>query len=341
MDIIYAASYKSIFLINHLLSGKNKVLVISSNVAILDYCKVKNIPHHKIHYQKTSLIKHPLIYRSLLEKVFHSFDKEGKLWFTHNNHDSFGFSLMRLCSKEGFIVNWVDLDPITEQLKFTSLLKELLVDFPRIIRVLLNILFFRIMFNLHLTPSRIGLPKKTSVTLSSSNDSKNQFQSNNKVKKEILNNLSMSKTKSFSDKRSCILVWTMEYFHEQYIDINIFQKLIEVLNLLFDVVEFKPHPQYPIIPNNENLIQLPHLIPALEFIDSNKVVIGLSSAVLIEAILAGCKNVYSVIDIFPDIPKEILFDQKKFLTSEMIENNVNGLIFIEDLEQLKNYCKRI
>jgi hypothetical protein len=339
-QIVYAASYKSIFLVNYLINKDFDVLVISTNLAIIDYCNYKKIPFKKIHYQKISLIKHPIIYRALLEKAYKSINLDGDLWFTHNNHDSFGFALMKLYSERGSIVNWVDLDPKTKPIKFRSLLKELFIDFPRIIRVLLNILFFRVLFNLHLSPSSIGIPKKISVTLSQRNNSKNQFYSNLNVKSEILNNYLTLKPESSLDISSCILVWCWEDFHEKYIDFNIFEKLIKVLNSLFDIVEFKPHPQYPVSLNTENIVQLPPSIPALEFIDASKVVIGLSSVVLIEAIMAGCKNVYSVIDMFPDIPKEILFDQRNWLKEEMLEYNLNGIIFIEDMEQLKDCCKK-
>ena len=75
--------------------------------------------------------------------------------------------------------------------------------------------------------------------------------------------------------------------------------------------------------------------------DKNKVVIGLSSVTLVEAIVFGCKNVFSLLDIFPDIPSQILIDQKNFLMSEMREKKAEGIIFLEDFDQLKDSCNKI
>lgn len=341
MNIIYAASYKSISLINYLISNDNEVIVISSNLPVLEYCKENNIDNKKIEHPKISLIKHPLTYKAFLKKTFAEINLNGDLWFTHNNHDSFGFVLMRLYSKYGYSVNWVDLDPTIHSVKFHSLFKEIILDFPRILRVVLNIFYFKVLFDLHLSPSRIGIPKNISVTLQQKKSKKNNFQNKSELKQKIQKNFLSSRPLSTSDSNTCILVWCWEDFHKKYIDKTIFKNLIEVLNSIFENVEFKPHPQYPFKLNENNVVELPSFIPALDLIDEKKVVIGLSSIVLIDSVLAGCKNVFSVIDIFPDIPKEILFDQKNFLMSEMLENDIEGLKFISDMDQLRNYCKRL
>ena len=341
INLVYAASYKSFFLINYLINTKNSVSVISSNLAIINYCMEKKIPIHVISYKKISLIKHPLKYKKELKRVFNQINPGVILWFTHNNHDSFGFALMRLYSKSGGTVNWLDLDPKIEPIKLQSLLFELAIDFPRIIRVIFNIALFRIIFDLHSSPSRLGIPKKISLALLSKMNTRNNFYSMQNLKNEVQvinTNQDDARNKNSS---VCILVWAMEDFHRQFISSSIFNELLIILSSKFDIVEFKSHPQYPIVIHNEGIVNLPSFIPAIDFMDKNKVVIGLSSVTLVEAIVFGCKNVFSLLDIFPDIPSQILIDQKNFLMSEMRENKAEGIIFLEDFDQLKDSCNKI
>jgi len=333
MNIVYAISYKSISLINYLIKTNQNVLVISSNSNIIKYCNHKKISIEELHPKKISIIKNPFRYKAELLRVFETINLGQILWFTHNNHDSFGFALMRMYSKSGGIVNWIDLDPVPQQINYSDIFSEVTSDFIRFLRVILNVLCFRIYFGLRVSPAKIGVPRNTSLTLLHKNNNKNNFLDLTYLKDQLLDNV--SDIKIMNQKKSCIIVWSFI----PYIESKEFKQLIKILTSTFDTVEFKSHPETPITLDDSNIINLPSYIPANEFINTNKVVIGLSSVVLVEALILGCE-VYSLLDIFPDIPNSSVTDQKYFLDSEINEYKTNKIVYIKTFEQLEKLCKK-
>lgn len=337
MNIIYAISYKSISLINYLIKTNQNILVISSNSNIIKYCNHKKIPIDELHIHKISIIKNPLRYKAELFRVFETINPGQILWFTHNNHDSFGFALMRMYSKNGGIVNWVDLDPVPQQIKFSDIFSEVTSDFIRFLRVILNVLCFRIYFGLRVSPAKIGVPRNASLTLLHKHNNKNNFLDLIYLKDQLIGNV--TDIKITNSKKSCILVWAEENYHIKYIEGKVFNQLIKMLSSVFDTVEFKSHPERPITLDDSNIINLSSYIPATEFINIDKVVIGLSSVALVEAVVLGCE-VYSLLDIFPDIPNSDVVDQKYFLDSEISEYKTNNIVYIKTFDQLEKLCKK-
>lgn len=324
MQFVYTYSFYGIFLALYLKSKREKVTVISSSDDVLSACGVLNLPTVRIqYYSYGDLI---LKRRSLIAEI----DKIKKilendlLHFSHLQYDLFCFTLITNLIRTGFQVQFDEIEMIYPKAKLHEILSI------KNLFLLLQLILFRICYNVPIKLSKISSSLVTQLNLSKFNNFSNfSVASYSEDFEDVKTKLIMENQIKLNPIRNVFIEQSFG-LNDSIIEKKTYEIVLECLSNF--EVSIKPHPNNKLKKPLSNITVLPGYLP-VEFLFSNvtNAVISVNSLSLINASKNNNLYAISIMELLRWKDNNYKIKTKEFL----INKSGNKILFPKTLFELE------